>query len=268
MAKLSESEIAAIKPKDFRSMVRKGEYTGVTMEACRGYAQANFAIVPKEYAFDFLLFCNRNPRPCPVVDVTEPGDPHPKLMAPEADISTDLPRYRIFQDGNIIDEPIEITKYWRDDLVAFLIGCAQGFMWALQAANILWKHYGIYRSNIPCVPAGRFHGPMAVSVSAFYNTRDAVRVIQISSRYLLNHGSPIYIGNPADIGVENIGQPDSFHPSRPIAEPPKPGEIVMTWGCGVTPQTVAIESKIPLMITHYPSHMFVTDQLPEELAVL
>jgi uncharacterized protein YcsI (UPF0317 family) len=190
-------------------------------------------------------------------------------MAPEADLRTDLPKYRVFKDGQVIDEPIDITNYWRDDLVGFLLGCSRSFTWPLRAANISWRRYGAYRTTIPCIPGGRFHGPMVVSVRAFYNVHDAVRAVQISSRHLLMHGPPIHIGDPADIGIENLGKPDPFFPNRPVfVEPSKPGEILMYWGCGITAQTVALESRIPFMVTHCPSHMFVTDRLAEELAVI
>jgi len=268
MANYSEEQLLAMSPKEFRTIVRKGKWTGMSIDACRGYAQANMVIVPKEYAFEFLLFCNRNPRPCPILDVTEPGDPHPKIMAPEADLRTDLPKYRVYKDGEIVDEPTDIIKYWRDDLVGFLLGCSRSFAWALEAANIRYRHYSAYRSNIPCNPVGRFHGPMVVTIRAFYNSHDAVRAIQISSRHLLMHGPPIHIGDPAEIGVENLGKPDSLFPDRPVAEPPKPGETVMCWGCGNTLETVAMESKIPFMIIHCSCYELVTDRLAEELAVL
>lgn len=268
MVDYSEEQLLAMSPKQFRDMIRKGEWTKPTIEACRGYAQANLVAVPLEYAFEFLLFCNRNPRTCPVLDVTEMGDPHPRLMAPDADLRTDLPKYRVFKDGEIIDEPIDVVGYWRDDLVAFLLGCSCGFKWAIRAANIPFRRYGAYRTTVPCVPAGRFHGSMMVSVRAFYNTHDAVRATQVTSRHPLMHGAPIHIGDPTEIGIDSLVKEDSFVPTRPVAEPPKPGEIVLYWGCGVTPQAVAIESKVAFMITHSPTHMFVTDQLVEEIAII
>ena len=267
MTTYTEAETRAMSPKDFRSLVRKGDWTDITMEVCQNYSQTNLAILPREHAFEFLLFCNRNSLPCPVLEVTEPGDPELKQMAPGADLRTDLPRYRIYQDGEIVDEPTDITKYWRDDLVGFLMGCSRSFVWALRAAKVPFRRYSAYQTTIPCTPAGRFHGPLVVSIRAFYNAHDAVRAVQISSRHRLMHGPPIHIGDPAEIGVK-LGQPDPLNPYRPVAEPPKPGEIVMCWGCGVTPQTVAMESKIPFMITHSPAHMFVTDRLVEELAIL
>jgi len=257
-----------MKPREFRKLIRQEKWADITMEACQGYAQANLAIIPKEYAYDFLLFCTRNPRPCPILTVTEPGDPYPIELSMEADVRTDLPRYRVFKDGEIIDEPTNIIKYWRDDLVTFLLGCSRSFLWALRSANVSWKRYGAYKTSIQCKPTGFFHGPLCVSVRSFNTSFEATRAIQISSRHLLMHGPPVYIGKPEDIGIKQLGKPDSFNPGRPEVDPPKDNEIIMYWGCGITPQAVAIETKIPLMITHYPANMFVTDRLAEEFSNL
>jgi uncharacterized protein YcsI (UPF0317 family) len=259
-------ELEAIAPSDLRHKIRKGLFTGETTTACRGYAQANLVVVPKEYAFDFLLFCNRNPSPCPLLEVTELGDPHPRLMAPEADLRTDLPKYRVFKDGKLVAEPLDVTDYWRDDFIAFLLGCSVGFVWVLRGANLKWRTLGIYTTTIPCVPAGCFRGTMAVTCRLFDNSRDVVRAIQISSRYPLAHGAPVHIGNPEAIGIKNLYQPDISTSLKSIT-PQKPDEIAMFWGCGVTPQIVALEAGLPIMITHYPAHMFITDRLIEELAV-
>lgn len=264
--KFSNEELETMSPKDFRSVVRRQEWTSVDLNVCRGYAQANLAVVPKDYALEFLLFFRHNPSPCPVIDVTDPGDPHPKLMAPDADLRTDLPRYRIYQNGELIDEPTDVTKYWRDDLVAFLIGCSASFDWSLRAANVQFRVVGAYTSDIQCVPAGRLHGPMVVSGRLVKNGHDAIRAIQISSRLLAVHGPPVHIGDPERIGIKDIYEPDVFAPG--FSAPMQPDEIAMFWGCGITPQTVALESKVPFMISHCPSHMFVTDRLTEELASL
>jgi len=261
----SPEELGVMTPADFRSIVRKGEWTQETADACTNYGQANLIALPKEYAFEFLLFCNHNPRPCYVVDVTEMGDPHPKLIAPDADIRTDLPKYRIFENGEIIDEPTDATPYWRDDLVAFLIGCSWGFVWAFKAANVPYRSLGDYTTNIPLAPVGRFHGHMVCSCRAFQTSHDAVRAIQICSRHVAFHGPPVHIGDPKQIGVENIGNPDAFIPPWPTP-PPEPHETVMFWGCGITPQNAVMASKIPYAITHYPGHMFVFDKLVEEMA--
>lgn len=260
------NELSSMIAKEFRAIVRKGEWTGPTPEVCRGYAQANLAVVPKDHAFDFLLFCNRNPRPCPVIDVTDPGSPHPLFAAPEADLRTDLPRYSVYNNGQLVAEPTDISEYWQNDLVAFLLGCSGSFDWSLQAANIRYRLIGAYTTSIQCIPAGPFHGPMAVTCRLIKGTRDVVRTIQISSRHLTMHGPPIHIGDPATIGIKNLYEPEVFF-SKDIA-PQEPDEIAMFWGCGITPQVVAQEARLPLMITHYPAHMFITDWLSEELAVI
>jgi uncharacterized protein YcsI (UPF0317 family) len=267
VAKYSPEALAAMNPKAFRDIVRQGEWTEVTADACVNYGQANLIALPKEYAFEFLLFCNRNPRPCYVLDVTEPGNPQPTLLAPDADLRTDLPKYRIFRDGEIIDEPTDASDYWRGDLVAFLIGCSWGFVWAFKAANVSFRSLGDYTTSIPLNSVGRLHGYMVCSCRAFQSSHDAVRAIQISSRHTAFHGPPVHTGDPTLIGVHNIGRPDAFSPPWPTP-PPEPHEIIMFWGCGITPQNVVLQSKIPFAITHYPGHMFVIDKLVEELAIL
>lgn len=261
----NENELTEMNPREFRDIVRQGKYVGSTHMACRGYVQANLVVIPEEMALEFLLFCQRNPRACAVLDATDPGDPHPKLAAPEADLRTDLPKYRIFKYGKIIDEPTDITAYWRDDLVAVLIGGSYSFDWSLRAANVQFRLTGGYTTNIQCVPAGRFYGPMVVTTRLFKTSYDAVRAVQISSRHPEGHGPPVHIGDPAAIGIKDLCHPDIFSISESIA-PQQPDEIALHWGCGITPQTVALQSKVPFMITHVPSHVFITDMLAEEVA--
>jgi len=261
-----KAELERMAPRDFRQMVRRGEWTGPTSGISSGYAQGNLAIVPKEFAFDFFLFCFRNSQPCPVMDVTEPGDPHPKRLAPEADLRTDLPRYRVFKGGELIDEPTDITRYWREDLVGFLLGCSYSFEWALKAANIRFRLMGAFTSRIECNPVGRFQGPMAVTLRLIKGTADAVRAIQISSRMPAVHGAPVHIGDPERIGISDIYHADLFpHPGE---APQSADEIPVFWGCGITPQLVALKAKLPWMITHLGGHMFVTDRPVEGLAAL
>ncbi len=264
---LSESKLADMMPGEFRELVRRGKWRDVNTNVCRGYAQANLVIVPKSIAFEFLLFCHRNPNPCPVLDVTEPGEYHPGFAAPQADLRTDLPRYRVFKNGEIIDEPLDISKYWDENLVAFLLGCGTNFDSNLRAANVQYRYVGDNTTNIECVPAGSFHGPLVVSTRLFKTSHDAVRAVQITSRNPAAHGPPVYIGNPNDIGIKDIYHPDMFSFHEHI-EPIGPDEIIMSWACGITPQTIALTSKIPFMISHCPGHMFVTDKLSEELTVL
>ncbi len=263
--KLTEAERANMTPAEFRHVVRQGEWTGGSEMACRGYAQANVAIVPRDYAYDFLVFCNRNPRPCPVIDITEVGDPHPRLMAPEADLRTDLTRYKVFKDGELVDEPTDISQYWRDDLVGFLLGCSLSFDWLLRAANIKFRYAGAFISNIQCEPAGRFSGAMVVSCRLFKGAHDAVRAIQITTRCLAVHGPPVHIGDPAVIGIKDICRVDF---GTPNVVPQQPGEIAMFWGSGETPEMTVKKAKLPLMISQGDIDLLVTDRLTEELTVL
>lgn len=253
-------------PQEYRSLVRMGEWTGKTQYKCRGYAVTDMVILPKEYAYDFLVFGHRNPWACDIVDITEVGSPHPPRVAPDADLRTDLPRYRVYQDGQVIDEPTDIKKYWRDDLVGFLLGCAESFDWAIMDANVHCRPIGVWATNIPCVPTEPFHGNLWVSCRLCETAHDAVRAIQITSRHILMHGPPVHIGDPAAIGIKDLSQPDL--PTRGQNAPPRPSEIALFWPCSATLRDVAIKSKLPLMIVDYPVSMFMTDRLSEELAIL
>lgn len=262
-----ERDLVSMHPKEYRNIIRQGEDLGVTAAVCQGYAQAQLVIVPKEYAFDFLLFCNRNPKPCPVIDVTDPGSPHPLIAAPEADLRTDVSRYSIYIDGKLESEPTDIKDYWRDDLVAFLLGCSFSFDWVLRAANIRFRMIGVYTSNMRCIPAGRFSGPLIVSCRLVKGSRDAVRTVQISSRYPATHGAPVHVGDPTTIGIRDLHKPDMFTLPGPLT-PKEPDETALFWACAVTPRAVAVEAKLPLMILGAPGRLFLTDLPVEELAVL
>lgn len=267
MSKYDISDLEKMTPKEYRSIVRRGEWTGSSLGVCRGYAVADMAIVPKEYAFEFFLFCHRNPRVSPLLDVTEAGSPRPLSVAPDADLRTDLPRYQVYKDGKVIDEPMNITDYWGDDLVAFLTGCSGSFEWSLQASNVHYRIMGAYSTNIPCASAGPFHANIVVSCRLFESAHDALRAIQITSRHLLGHGPPIHIGDPVVIGIKDLYHPDRISFFEEIA-PQQPNEIALYWPCGATLRAVASEAKLPLMITNYPTCEFMTDKLSEELAIL
>ena len=250
---------------DVRLVARDGSFAAPTPGLALGFVQANLVIVPTDWAFDFLLFCQRNPKPCPLLDVTEPGCPEPKLIAPGADVRSDVPRYRVFSNGKLIDEPTNIADRWRDDLVAFLIGCSFTFESALLAAGVPVRHIEknrnvpMYRTNRPCRPAGRFHGPLVVSMRPM-TPEQAVRATQICARFPRAHGVPVHFGDPAAIGINDISKPDYGEPVDI-----RPGEVPVFWACGVTPQAAALETKPPLVITHAPGHMFVTDLRDTEL---
>ncbi len=261
-------DLSKASPAEVRAMIRTGEITRQTSGMCDGYAQANLAILPKDLAFDFLLFTQRNKKPCPVLDVTEAGSPVPRLTAPGADIRTDIPRYRIYRKGELTDEVTDISSFWRDDLVAFLLGCSFSFEAPMIEAGLEVRHITdhhnvpMYKTNIECVPAGVFHGPMVVSMRPM-KPADAIRAVQITTRMPFVHGAPIHIGDPEAIGIHDIDKPDFGEPSEI-----RPGEVPVFWACGVTPQAVAMAVKPEFMITHAPGHMFITDIPNASLAIM
>lgn len=245
---------------EVRHAVRRGDLTYVTHGLARGYVQANLAILPERFAFDFLRFCLRNPKPCPLIDVLDPGEFEARVAAPGSDIRTDLPGYRIFRDGECIEEVPSIEQCWRDDHVAFLLGCSNSFDEILLRNGIPQRHLedpngriSVYRSNIECNPAGPFSGPVAVTMRPIAR-KDVVHATELSSRFPIAHGGPLHIGDPAELGIDDLSQVQwgAYNPLRP-------GDVPVFWACGVTPQAVAINAKIPEMITHAPGHMFVTD---------
>jgi uncharacterized protein YcsI (UPF0317 family) len=238
---------------------------GPTAGMALGYVQANLVVVPRELAFDFLLFCHRNPKPCPLLDVTEPGSPEPCLVAPGADVRTDVPLYRVYANGELVDRPADLNAWWREDLVAFLLGCSFTFESALLQAGLPVRHLEagcnvpMYHTNIACRSAGVFQGPMVVSMRPM-TPAQAVRAVQVCSRFPRAHGGPVHLGDPEAIGIRDLRQPD-FGDAVEI----RPDEIPVFWACGVTPQAVAMEVRPPLLITHKPGHMFVTDLRDTEL---
>jgi uncharacterized protein YcsI (UPF0317 family) len=242
-----------------RAACRSGEFAGPTPGLALGHVHANLVIVPRDLAFDFLLFCQRNPKPCPLLDVTEPGDPEPRGVAPGADVRTDLPAYRVYRRGELVDEPGDVRAHWRDDLVAFLIGCSFTFEAALLQAGVPVRHVEqncnvpMYRTSIDCRPAGAFRGPMVVSMRPM-TPAQAVTATRICARFPRAHGTPVHFGDPAAIGVRDIARPDFGDPVEI-----RPGEVPVFWACGVTPQAVAMSAKPEFVITHKPGHMFLTD---------
>ncbi|MFO0803934.1 MAG: putative hydro-lyase [Gemmataceae bacterium] len=244
---------------EVRAACRSGAIAGPTPGLAMGYVQANLVILPRDWAWDFLLFCQRNPKPCPLLDVTEPGDAEPRFIAPAADLRTDLPAYRVWENGTLVEEPTDITRFWRSDLVSFLVGCSFTFENALLASGVPVRHIEegrnvpMYRTNVACRPAGRFRGPMVVSMRPL-TPGQAVTATRICSRFPRAHGAPVHIGDPAAIGIRDVNQPD-FGDAVSI----RPGETPVFWACGVTPQAAVMEAKPPFAITHKPGHMFVSD---------
>jgi len=252
--------------RDVRHAIRDRRWSGTTHGLALGHVHANLAILPERVALDFMRFCQRNPRPCPLLDVTDTGDPEFRHVAPGSDVRTDLSGYCVYRDGALVDEPDDISDIWQDDLVAFAMGCSLSFDTVLHENGLRVAHMekpggriAVYTSNIKCVPAGPFQGPMAVSLRPIPNDQ-VDRVAATTARYPAIHGAPVHIGDPASIGIHDT-QAVEWGAAPEIG----PDDTPMFWGCGVTPQAVAMAAKLPLMITHKTGHMLMTDLLVREL---
>lgn len=250
-------------PAALRSLVRQKKITGQTSGMCEGYAQANLCILPKKYAYDFLLFCMRNKKSCPLLEVGDEGSRMLKTCG-KIDIATDVPKYRIWENGKLVAETEDVSSLWRDDLVAFVIGCSFSFESALMdggidVRNISENHnVPMYITNIDTNPAGIFSGKLVVSMRPIPSSQ-IPQAVTITEKVPQVHGSPVHIGNPSAIGIKDISIPD-FGEASTIRE----GELPVFWACGVTPQSVVMNSKPDFCITHAPGHMLITDLLEKD----
>ena len=261
MSAIQTDQLAALSGREFRRLCRSGEWSAPSVGVATRYVQANLAIVPADLADDFESFCDLNPKPCPLLERLPPGQFLTAITADAADLRTDLPRYLTYVDGRLLHDTTHILDSWRDDLVAFLIGCSFSFELRLTAAGIPLRHLEegvnvpMYITNIDCLPAGPFSGPMVVSMRPIpmHQVADAVRITGEVPRV---HGAPVHSGAPEAIGIRSLDSPDFGDPVSI-----QPDEVPVFWACGVTPQAVALAARIPFMITHSPGHMFVTDVL-------
>lgn len=246
-------------PRDIRRAMRRGAMNHTTAGLANGYAQTNLVIVPERYADDFLRFCSANRACCPVLDITRPGDPIARSLGEDVDLRTDLPRYRIYAEGQLLEEVDDVSRHWRDDLVGFSIGCSFSFEEALAADGVPLRHVThrrvvpMYRTSIPLVTVGPFGGGAVVSMRPMPPAA-AIRAIQVTSDMPSVHGAPLHIARPELIGIEDLSQPDFGDPPALEAD-----DIPVFWGCGVTPQAALMAAKLPFAITHAPGHMLITD---------
>lgn len=244
---------------EVRARIRAGRHVSHTAGLGEGYLQTNVVILPAAHALDFMRYCQRNPKPCPMVGVSDTGDPMMRTMGRDIDIRTDVPAYNIYRDGRLADSVTDIGDLWADDMVAFALGCSFTFERALQAAGIPVWHVEhdttvpMFRTAIDTVPAGPFRGRMVVSLRAVAADR-VEDAIAISRRFPLAHGAPVHAGDPAAIGIADIARPDWGDPA-----PVGPGQTPVFWACGVTPQVAIEAARLPLVITHKPGHMLITD---------
>lgn len=256
---LTAAELVDVPAGELRAAIRAGRWNGPTAGLARGYAQANLVILPARYAVDFAEFCRRNPKPCPLIAQTEPGDPCPRAAAADGDLRTDVPRYRVFRHGELVAEPTEIRALWQDDFVAFLLGCSFTFEHALVEAGIGVRHIEEGR-NVPmyttarrCESAGAFAGPMVVSMRPFAPEL-VERVVAITGEYPRMHGAPVHVGDPGALGIAALDRPNFGEPVTI-----RPGETPVFWGCGVTPQLALAAARPEICVTHSPGCMFVMD---------
>jgi uncharacterized protein YcsI (UPF0317 family) len=248
-----------MKPREVRKLISEGKITGPTAGMCAGYAQANLVILPKDLAYDFLLFAQRNPKSCPILEVSDVGSRSLKFIAKDVDISKDIPKYRVYEDGILTGEYTSVEDLWRDDFVSFLIGCSFSFESELLEAGIPVRHIEencnvpMFITNIECEPAGIFNGKMVVSMRPIHYEQ-VVKSAMVTGAMPKVHGTPIHIGDPSAIGISDINKPD-FGDCVKIKE----GEVPVFWACGVTPQSVVMNVKPKIVITHSPGHMLITD---------
>ena len=249
-----------------RTAIRRGQWTGHTSGLADGHVQGNVVILPEALANDFLRYCQRNPKPCPLLAVGEPGEAKLPDLGNDIDICTDVPRYRVWRDGALVEEPTDISHLWRKDLVTFVIGCSFSFEQALMDAGLRIAHIEqnvnvpMFRTNIATQAAGVFHGPLVVTMRPF-KAQDAIRAIQITSRFPDVHGAPVHMGDPAQIGITDLSKPDYGDAVVML-----PDEIPVFWACGVTPQAAIAQAKPAFCITHAPGAMLITDLLNHQLA--
>ena len=257
----TKNELAAMNSAEFQSIFRQGDWAESVVNVFTDYAKLNLSDVPWDMAFEFLLFAHRNPKACAVTDVTKPGDPHPKLLAPESDLRT---RYRVYKDGKLIDEPTDVIKYWWDNLVAFLIGGIPNVFSSLDKANVRYRLIGDFTSIVPAVPARRFYCSLIVSGTLVKTRYDAVQAVQISSRLPDGHGTPVHIGNPDIIGINDLYQTDIFS-LGPIS-PQEFAGVAMFCGYWVIPQLAVTKTNVPFVITYKPA-FFLSERPVEKLAI-
>ncbi|MEZ5534060.1 MAG: putative hydro-lyase [Thiolinea sp.] len=257
-----------LSPQALRRLIRSGEHSGNTSGYCPGYVQCNMTILPKAWAHEFLQFCQLNPKPCPVLGMADPGSWEIPALAKDLDIRSDIPRYRVFENGELTQEVTDIRDLWQDDFVTFMLGCSFSFEEALQADGLEVRNVSegcnvpMYRTNIDCAPSGRFSGKMVVSMRPFLPA-DAIRAIQICTRFPAVHGAPLHIGDPALIGINDLSKPD-YGDAVTVND----NELPLFWACGVTPQVAIEQARPPTCITHSPGCMLVTDVLNSKLSVL
>lgn len=267
-ASVGESAPHSLSGHEARLLFRTGQYSGYTSSFSDGYVQGNLCILPEKYALDFATYCQRNPKACPLIAIGRTGDPYLPMLGEDLDIRTDVPCYRVFRDGEVIEEPTDIKHLWRDDLVAFVWGCGVSFEHALVEGGVSMRdvargdNVAMYQTNIDTLPVGPFAGKMIVTMRPFVPS-EAIRAIQITSRFPTVHGAPIHIGVPEMIGISDLEKP--FFNGKPPQV--RPDEIPVFWACGATARLAIDHARPSFYITHKPGSMVISDRLNSSLAI-
>ncbi|HJO75584.1 MAG TPA: putative hydro-lyase [Rhodospirillales bacterium] len=246
-------------PREIRQFIREDRFAGNTAGLSLGYLQGNLAILPAEYAMDFQRYCQRNPKPCPLVGVSDTGEPTLPTLGSDIDIRTDIPSYNVYRDGELSEQVTNIKNLWQDDFVTFIIGCSYTFEHALMEEGVSLRHIdenktvSMYNTNIETTPAGPFSGGTVVSMRPL-SVEKTIRAIEITSRFPQAHGTPVHFGDAEEIGIADINKPD-WGDAPDIRD----GEVPVFWACGVTPQAAVRNAKPSICITHAPGSMLITD---------
>ena len=250
-----------------RKQIREGAFTQSTSGLAPGMVQGNLVILPQSWADEFLQFCVANPTSCPLVGLSKPGSPFLPELGSDIDIRSDIPQYQVYRHGELVDTLSNISALWTDDMVAFVLGCSFSFEEALIQSGLSIRNIenarnvSMFESNIPTQSGGRFHGNLVVTMRPFLAAQ-AIRAVQVTTRFPKAHGAPVHLGNPELIGISDLSQPDYGDPVTVHSD-----EIPVFWPCGVTPQVAIRNAKPPLCITHAPGKMLITDRLNAELSI-
>lgn len=257
-----KAELQGLSTKELRALIRAGRYKGSSSELGVGYAQATFVSVPQRNALDFMIFCERNPQPCPILEIVDPGTTTLRTLAPGADVRTDMAKYRVIKNGKIIAEPNNVLEHWSSDYVGFLIGCSCSFDWVMREAGIPDRGLATWVTNVDCKPAGVYRSKLWVSVRPVHHTQVSLAA-QLSSRFPAFHGAPVHYGDPAVLGVD-FKKRESFPGAKPFEV--KEDEVAVYWACSITPTQAALDSGLD-MIVSYPGMMIMTDVLARTMAI-
>jgi len=249
-----------------RTSIRNSEYLGCTSGLAPNLVQGNLVIMEESYANEFIQYCRQNPKPCPVIGVSKAGDVSIPELCDDLDIRVDVPEYCIFQNGELKGSVPHIKGYWNENMVSIVLGCSFSFEDALIQAGLnvrnidMGVNVSMFETNVATQATENFSGNMVVSMRP-YKQSQIEQVVETTEPFTMAHGAPVHIGNPEGIGVTELNNPQYGSPVTI-----KEDEIPVFWGCGVTTQKAIEQAQLPLVITHAPGKMLITDRTYSELS--